>query len=80
MLIDSRRGLITLGMQMQTLAVTLSYLIYDLVCCHFDDKPLSLDNSIHHLVGIVGIGAGLFYQMVKPIIQYLLQKSTLAIN
>ncbi|KAF4358281.1 hypothetical protein F8388_014551 [Cannabis sativa] len=46
--------------QVTTLAVTLSYLIYDLICCQFD-KQFSLDNTIHHLVSIVGIGAGLAY-------------------
>lgn len=53
-----------LKMQMQTLAVTLAYLIYDLICCLLEDKRVNLDNSIHHLVSIVGIGAGLFYEMV----------------
>ncbi|XP_072998380.1 uncharacterized protein [Typha latifolia] len=48
--------------QMKTLAVTLSYLIYDLICCLFDNH-VSLDNSVHHLVSIVGIGAGLSYKM-----------------
>lgn len=47
--------------QMQTLTVSLSYMIYDLVCCFFE-KRISLDNSIHHLVSIVGIGAGLAYE------------------
>ncbi|KAJ7957796.1 TRAM, LAG1 and CLN8 (TLC) lipid-sensing domain containing protein [Quillaja saponaria] len=47
--------------QMQTLAVSLSYLIYDLVCCLFDEK-VNLDNTIHHWVSIVGLGAGLYYQ------------------
>ncbi|XP_027941671.1 transmembrane protein 136-like isoform X2 [Vigna unguiculata] len=47
--------------QMQVLAVSLSYLIYDLACCHFGER-VSLDNTVHHLVSIVGIGAGLFYQ------------------
>ncbi|GMN35609.1 hypothetical protein TIFTF001_005407 [Ficus carica] len=46
--------------QLTTLAVTLSYLIYDLVCCLFD-KQFSLDNTFHHLVSIVGITAGLAY-------------------
>ncbi|WOL02954.1 hypothetical protein Cni_G11673 [Canna indica] len=49
--------------QMKALAVTLSYLIYDLICCCFDDKNPKLDNSIHHLVSIVGIVAGLAYRM-----------------
>ncbi|KAJ1408021.1 TRAM/LAG1/CLN8-like proteiny domain [Sesbania bispinosa] len=47
--------------QMQVLAVSVSYLIYDLVCCHFGER-VSLDNTIHHLVSIVGIVAGLCYQ------------------
>ncbi|KAF5455864.1 hypothetical protein F2P56_025398 [Juglans regia] len=47
--------------QMQALAVSLSYMIYDLICCLFE-KRVSLDNSIHHLVSIVGIGAGLAYE------------------
>lgn len=47
--------------QMQTLAVPMSYLIYDLICCQFDERS-SLDNTIHHLVSIVGLGAGLVYQ------------------
>uniref|UniRef100_A0A2N9I8W6 TLC domain-containing protein n=2 Tax=Fagus sylvatica TaxID=28930 RepID=A0A2N9I8W6_FAGSY len=46
---------------METLAMTLSYMIYDLVCCLFD-KRVKLDNAIHHLVSIVGIGAGLAYK------------------
>ncbi|KAH7567224.1 hypothetical protein ACOSP7_010990 [Xanthoceras sorbifolium] len=48
--------------QMQALAVSLAYLIYDLVCCLFDDKGVHLDNTIHHLVSIVGGAAGLAYQ------------------
>ncbi|KAK9271219.1 hypothetical protein L1049_026809 [Liquidambar formosana] len=48
--------------QMQTLAVSLAYLIYDLMCCLFD-KRVNIDNSIHHIVSIVGIGAGLAYEM-----------------
>ncbi|XWS21023.1 hypothetical protein CRYUN_Cryun30bG0019400 [Craigia yunnanensis] len=47
--------------QMQTLAVTVAYLIYDLICCLFDER-FSLDNTVHHLVSIVGLGAGLVYQ------------------
>ncbi|CAO2821365.1 unnamed protein product [Amaranthus hypochondriacus] len=47
--------------QMKTLAVTVGYLIYDLICSHFD-KRSSVDNTIHHLVSIVGLGAGLAYQ------------------
>lgn len=38
-------------------------MIYDLVCCFFE-RRISLDNSIHHLVSIVGIGAGLAYEKV----------------
>lgn len=47
--------------QMEVLAVSLSYLIYDLVCCLFDEK-FNWDNTIHHLVSIVGLIAGLCYQ------------------
>lgn len=47
--------------QMQTLAISLSYLIYDLICCLFDTR-VNLDNTVHHLVSIVGIIAGLAYQ------------------
>lgn len=54
-------------LQMKTLAVSLSYLIYDLICCLFDNH-VSLDNSVHHLVSIIGIGAGLAYQIVSNII------------
>lgn len=50
---------------MQTLAVTVAYLIYDMICSQFDKRSKSnVDNTIHHLVSIVGIGAGLFYQKV----------------
>lgn len=47
--------------QRQVLGITVSYLIYDLLCCFFDTK-VSLDNAVHHLVSIVGLGAGLYYQ------------------
>lgn len=47
--------------QMQTLALTLAYLIYDLVCCLFDQR-VNVDNIIHHLLSIAGIGAGLVYE------------------
>lgn len=47
--------------QMQALAVTVAYLIYDLICCLFGEE-VSLDNTVHHLVSILGLGAGLFYQ------------------
>lgn len=45
------------------LAVSLAYLIYDLFCCLFD-KRISVDNAVHHLVSIIGIGAGLLYGKV----------------
>ncbi|XP_024970904.1 transmembrane protein 136-like isoform X2 [Cynara cardunculus var. scolymus] len=48
-------------LQMRALAVTLAYLIYDLVCCLFDTN-IKIDNAVHHLVSIVGIGAGLAYE------------------
>ncbi|KAI4967067.1 hypothetical protein ZWY2020_031076 [Hordeum vulgare] len=46
---------------MKSLAVTLSYMIYDAVCSHLNGD-VRLDNTVHHLVSIVGIGAGLAYQ------------------
>ncbi|KAK4771043.1 hypothetical protein SAY87_031575 [Trapa incisa] len=46
--------------QETALAVSLAYLIYDLFCCLFD-KRVSVDNAVHHLVSIIGIGAGLLY-------------------
>ncbi|GJV19180.1 TLC domain-containing protein 5 [Tanacetum coccineum] len=48
-------------LQMRALGVSLAYLIYDLVCCLFD-KNIKIDNSVHHLVGIVGAIAGLAYE------------------
>ncbi|KAJ8446297.1 hypothetical protein Cgig2_005828 [Carnegiea gigantea] len=47
--------------QMQPLAISAGYFIYDLACSQFDKKS-SFDNSIHHLVCIIGLGAGLAYQ------------------
>ncbi|KAI3897485.1 hypothetical protein MKW92_032833 [Papaver armeniacum] len=49
--------------QMQTLAVTLAYMIYDLVCCFFGPDHFNIDNAVHHLVSIIGLVAGLSYQM-----------------
>nr|CAD1822889.1 unnamed protein product [Ananas comosus var. bracteatus] len=49
--------------QMKALAVSLSYLIYDLICCMFGHH-FNLDNFVHHTVSIVGIGAGLAYEMI----------------
>lgn len=48
---------------METLAVSVGYLIYDLVCCQFE-KQVKLDNTVHHLVSIIGLVAGLAYQRV----------------
>lgn len=47
--------------QMKALAVTLAYMVYDAACCHLNGDT-RLDNAVHHLVSIVGIGAGLAYQ------------------
>ncbi|CAL4950607.1 unnamed protein product [Urochloa decumbens] len=47
--------------QMRALAFTLSYMVYDAACCHLNGD-VRLDNTVHHLVSIVGIGAGLAYQ------------------
>ncbi|KAH7847998.1 hypothetical protein Vadar_032594 [Vaccinium darrowii] len=46
---------------MQTLAVSLAYMIYDLGCGLFE-KHVKIDNSILHLVCIIGIWAGLAYE------------------
>ncbi|PWA79840.1 TRAM/LAG1/CLN8-like domain-containing protein [Artemisia annua] len=48
-------------LQMRALGVNLAYLIYDLVCCWYD-KKLKIDNLVHHLVCIVGIGIGLAHE------------------
>lgn len=47
--------------QMKALAVTLAYMVYDAACCHLHGD-VRLDNTVHHLVSIVGIGAGLAYR------------------
>lgn len=63
--------------QMQTMAVSLAYMIYDLGCGLFE-KQFKIDNSIHHLVSIIGFGAGLAYEKVRASIssryQIMLQK------
>ncbi|CAA7408567.1 unnamed protein product [Spirodela intermedia] len=48
--------------QMKSLSVTLSYLIYDFFCILLD-KRINISDLVHHAVGIVGIIAGLAYQM-----------------
>ncbi|CAN8288682.1 unnamed protein product [Cochlearia groenlandica] len=47
--------------QMDTMAFSLSYMIYDLICCQFD-QVISIDNAVHHFVSILGFVAGLAYQ------------------
>ncbi|KAH9325382.1 hypothetical protein KI387_005560 [Taxus chinensis] len=42
------------------LAVSLSYFIYDSICCLFDSS-ISLPNCIHHLVSVLGLGGGVMY-------------------
>lgn len=49
---------------MRALGVTVGYLIYDFVCCLFD-KQVKIDNLIHHLVSVIGLGAGLAYEWVS---------------
>ncbi|KAI3942353.1 hypothetical protein MKW98_000242 [Papaver atlanticum] len=51
--------LVFITLQMQTLAVTLAYMIYDLMCYFFGPGHFNIDNDIHHLVSIIGIAAGL---------------------
>lgn len=50
--------------QMDTMAFSLSYMIYDLICCQFD-QVISIDNAVHHFVSILGFVAGLAYQKVS---------------
>ncbi|CAF2106622.1 unnamed protein product [Brassica oleracea var. botrytis] len=47
--------------QMDTMAFSLSYMIYDLICCQFD-QVISMDNAVHHFVSILGFVAGFAYQ------------------
>lgn len=49
--------------QMETMAFSLSYMIYDLICSH-SDQVLSIDNAVHHSVCILGFVAGLYYRKV----------------
>ncbi|CAN7124702.1 unnamed protein product [Brassica rapa subsp. narinosa] len=44
--------------QMETMAFSLSYMIYDLICSHFD-QVISIDNAVHHSICILGFVAGL---------------------
>ncbi|KAH9292313.1 hypothetical protein KI387_042499 [Taxus chinensis] len=46
--------------QIHALAVSLSYFIYDSICCLFDSS-ISLPNCIHHLVSVLGLGGGVMY-------------------
>uniref|UniRef100_A0A0E0JGP2 TLC domain-containing protein n=1 Tax=Oryza punctata TaxID=4537 RepID=A0A0E0JGP2_ORYPU len=46
---------------MKALAVTVSYMVYDAACCYLNDD-VRVDNTVHHLVSIVGIAAGLAYR------------------
>lgn len=50
--------------QMDTMAFSLSYMIYDLICCQFD-QVISMDNAVHHFVSILGFVAGFAYQKVS---------------
>lgn len=47
--------------QMEILAITVGYMIYDMGCC-LSHNQLKMDDLAHHLVSIVGIGAGLAYR------------------
>ncbi|XP_013617722.1 PREDICTED: uncharacterized protein LOC106324270 [Brassica oleracea var. oleracea] len=46
--------------QMETMAFSLSYMIYDLICSHFG-QVLSIDNAVHHSICMLGFVAGLCY-------------------
>lgn len=60
--------------QMETIAFSLSYMIYDLICSHFD-QVLSIDNAVHHSVCILGFVAGLCYRKVIYIYNLILRSS-----
>nr|GLL48833.1 transmembrane protein 136-like [Ipomoea trifida] len=47
--------------QNQALAITTGYMIYDLMCCVYHHQQKTED-LVHHLVTILGLGAGLAYQ------------------
>ncbi|GAY68401.1 hypothetical protein CUMW_263840, partial [Citrus unshiu] len=38
--------------------------IVEIICCSFDQR-VNVDNTIHHLISIVGIGAGLVYEKIS---------------
>ncbi|KAL0827380.1 hypothetical protein Bca101_051058 [Brassica carinata] len=44
--------------QMETMAFSLSYMTYDLICSNFV-QLLSIDNAVHHSICILGFVAGL---------------------
>jgi hypothetical protein len=44
-------------------------MIYDAACCHLSGDA-RLDNALHHLISIVGLGAGLAYQRVPSIFYF----------
>ncbi|XP_047328236.1 TLC domain-containing protein 5-like [Impatiens glandulifera] len=48
--------------QMRSLVVTLSYMVYDILCGVFGNN-LKIDNFFHHSVCIIGSIAGFLYQM-----------------
>lgn len=50
-------------LQIHALAVSLSYFIYDSICCLFDSS-ISISNCIHHLVSVSGLGGGVMYAKV----------------
>nr|GME00164.1 transmembrane protein 136-like [Ipomoea batatas] len=47
---------------LQTLLITLGYMVHDLVCCLYY-KKIKASDALHHLVTCIGIGTGLVYQM-----------------
>ncbi|GLJ19308.1 hypothetical protein SUGI_0347600 [Cryptomeria japonica] len=47
-------------LQIRALAVSLSYFIYDFICCLFV-TPISISNCIHHTVSILGLLGGISY-------------------
>ncbi|GLJ19312.1 hypothetical protein SUGI_0347660 [Cryptomeria japonica] len=47
-------------LQIRALAVSLSYFMYDSICCLFE-TPISISNCIHHTVSILGLLGGIYY-------------------
>ncbi|XP_019156083.1 PREDICTED: transmembrane protein 136-like isoform X2 [Ipomoea nil] len=47
---------------LQTMVISLGYMVHDLVCCLYYEEIKGSD-VLHHLVTCIGLGTGLLYQM-----------------